>query len=1220
MYYIEKPGTLSQVPEMGHCVIEASAGTGKTFMIQQLVLDLILRGCKIGEFLVVTFTREATRELRKRIFDRLNAFCEEYDAAVANGQGEPRVDEGKSYWICESRHRELVNHALGHFYEAQICTLDSLTQRILRENPDKTQMSGDAQVVMNMSSEQAFSHFMRECVPDDPLLLALVYSYKRYEPLPIEPFSSGRYRLNAELLKKDLDDVSRNRCNEIARPFENNSGDENILSDTVQFFNDYRTTYMSLLEWVKKEGISSQEAICDILLEKTYPSDKKSTTGEKKVSTPTAGDQKILNEVYQHLECGDELGWLSVAHVLSDSSKSCHFLIREKGVGPRSVSNEEKIKRLRKGLGSSNALERDVCKLVLYSFNRKYFMAEYACEKYRHYLGQTKSQRCQFTPEDFMLSLKDSLKNMDGVENSGLIQRVQKRWKIVIVDEFQDTSAEQWEILRSFFMNSSSGTRMFLIGDPKQAIYGFRGCDVFIYRSALEEICRSRGDEGWKPISLHHNYRSSGPMIDVFNRLYESPSPLFSHREGEEKKENHYEVVEAGHPTWRCVDAGGTPIDALVNVEVPDEKAWAVEVAREIRALLGCSDGSGRRIPSAFCEEGGARHPMQRIFVLARRHKDFALLRTELCKAGIAYAETSKNDNPFLLPENLDLLRIMCAIGSPNDDRKVSAALNTIFFGMPVRDVDIQMTSSKVRDCFKRWAGMARDRGQFHALFDDLFETTQFEARLHVFSYTREPFDNVRKMADVLVDHALCEELDWDSLVEWMIEMAQNTEDCPELPKSETTSCVQLMTIHGSKGLQADAVFLLYPPKTSSAPLRFDQVYHEYEVNTHSWKTLYCTSKDDPGQYKAKVEALLEEERLLYVALTRAKFRLYLPVYPLDEKALGTDDDININLQKTLRMRFGEPCAASHSCGEVEKGVLGTQGEISEAVARSHVLYCGLQTGERLTGLDEEVRRRLGRMNLSYSRLKREAASVGEDRFDWSVKAPVPVQDGLPGGSHTGLFLHEILERIDFQDIKEIRQYIKEIREQGCVDKEWFQHDECEAVVSVNRLFEHIGKKYKIMGEGALSKAKRIVYEVLTSEGHAFLRPDEGLCDVDGHLTELEFLSNSEGIEGVDKGQYRAFDMFNGSIDCAYHIDNVWYIVDWKSDTLADYSPAFLREYVMREYGVQLGIYRSVMKKWLNRFDPVPDFGGMVYVFLRGVGHTQGAGFVFFGPDGEDMG
>ena len=1327
----------------GHYAIEASAGTGKTYTISKLFFDLVVRGVDPAEILVTTFTRAATAELKKRLHDEIrNAMKAFVDKSKPGSESEPAPEDMTAYWRIDDEVYKRLCRCDEKFGSVTISTVDSLVQRILRENAELSLSCSDFEVAQQFQTGDAFRRFMTEIVPNNEILLAIVSAYPSIESPKRTTLSddSAFYQdlsFSSELKKcarRDAQSVDLLEYNALK------------FRDFYHFMESYRKWYAEFVALVSTIDRKQFVEWCE-----RFSNDPPKSIGwsPRIFCLNSEGDNSESDLVYSNIyfrltQKPDNMrnwAWFSrrlkelldkkvekTSRDVNESERSEAAdgeevqLVDRRRLSTQRAKRTARVQSVIDALGNSaSAIESKYERfrallscLTVCCVGAKQLVVAYCVKPYLQCIDYDKQIKRAYEYDDFTRNLMRSAK-ADDEDGRELIEAVKRRWKCAIIDEFQDTNADQWGFLKKFFLDEQH--QLFLIGDPKQAIYAFRGCDVFIYRTAVDDIvaagqCEGDANSGVSQckLTLGENFRSTPVMIDTINALYQckcsvsekkkakkdkkskveennenvenngGTNPLFLNEDAIiasnyidddiDEKVNRYDAVTAGHRRWHCIDrTTGREVDGLSVYQCKTDKVseidgeWADEIVRILkedyvtnRICFFDEDaydkyksytGDEKKKQELFDE---AFRPIKSVYLLCEKRTALKKVRNALLANGFVFEDTKKLGKLFGNQESLDLIRLMYAIDNPDNKEYVAAALNTMFFGLSLYDVAtlLEAPESCAKEKFKEWSRISKDRRKYSLIFEDILKTTRFRERLNVFSTTEAPYWRVLRLVDLLTEKATYEDMTWHELVEYAIDAYWNDmseDDDSDVDDAEGVFVnsglkIQMKTIHSCKGLEADVVFTVLEAKKTSVRHSPDVCHEKVDGQ---WKQFIdaeaIADADESERSSASMEAMLESERLLYVALTRAKYRLHVPLsdkitYPLSKKlnqALEAaqplikktgyciDPAILEDLEKNCRRRDRLNLAAN-----AKKELLTLDDAWVVNVNDKIVEYDALNS--RLAQPIAPWLETRVRYNHSYSELKRQNTGANDadgNKPDNPIVPKARVKSALPGGTNTGLFLHEAFEKVDFERVKRIRDAFA--GEEGELfdslialrEKHASGVDENDDLMGVEQLFSSLERKYKFSNNpAAIKAAKRILYRTLTSIGHKFLADGMALCDADKVISEMEFLSNCEGMEGVD-GTFNAdFDMFNGSIDCACRFDDTWYIIDWKSDTLADYGDEFLRDHVAESYGNQVAIYTSAFKKWLASIDPNGwcTFGGMIYVFLRGVEPEGDTGFFWINP------
>ncbi|MDO7868342.1 UvrD-helicase domain-containing protein [Nocardioides jiangxiensis] len=455
--------------------------------------------------------------------------------------------------------------------------------------------------------------------------------------------------------------------------------------------------------------------------------------------------------------------------------------------------------------------------------------------------------------DDLLGQLADALVAPDGVV-SPAAQRMRARWKVVLVDEFQDTDPVQWQVFDRAF---SGHATMVLIGDPKQAIYAFRGGDVTTYLAAAETADAKA--------TLGVNWRSDSGLLDALQVVLREAAL------GDERIVVH--DVEAHHRGSR-LEGAGAPFRLRTlraqELGMSERRSPAVaairahlwpDVARDIKRLLT----SGARF------EGRPLAPAD-VAVLAHKHSDLAAIQAALADLGVP-AVVAGNGSVFATPAALEWLTLVEALEQPHRAARVRSAALTSFLGHTAADLAAggDALTDDVADTLRTWAELATSRGIAAVMEAAL--TGGLTARVLGCVGGERLLTDLRHIGQVLHKVAGEERLGLVALAGWLRD--QIADDRPDAAGERTrrldsdAAAVQLVTIHGSKGLQYPVVYL---------PSLWDRFPRDPAVALfHDDEGARCRNVGGAGaDWAGHVARHLREEagealRLLYVALTRAQ-------------------------------------------------------------------------------------------------------------------------------------------------------------------------------------------------------------------------------------------------------------------------------------------------------------------------------------------------------------
>jgi exodeoxyribonuclease V beta subunit len=1142
-----KPAILATIPRDRHVVIEASAGTGKTYTIEHLVVDLLMPGgVTIEEILVLTFTERAAAELRKRIRGVLVKILDDTGAEAG---------DGGAFWPIDDRVRKKLTRALLSLDKATIGTIHGFFTRVLNEHAFASGRLFDATLA---DGRTLFGRAFKTALRNDlarqqsqaaPLLALWLdqsttgitdledWLYKLHETRrDIRPgfdVQALRREIEASPLARMIDDAERDRLAASLKAAKING---TILKNTC-------TRHLPLVN----QALAGWKGDLTALM-----------------------DAEFLESLRYLALNFSKLSFKSDAPVIADAAARMNRLV---------VPLEAAVVQ--------------TCLPVI-----------------REELAQ---QMASSGVYDFDAIVAGVAAALDGPGGAELIRSLRNRYKYALIDEFQDTDELQWKVFRQVFTESPTDHRAYLIGDPKQAIYGFRGADVRTYLAARRTLV----PPGQTPIELRHNFRSTAALIEACNQIFDQndDEPFF---EDAEINFQHPAVAGRGQD-HSALNADGTPsVPVHVLKLEPTGKTATIgelrrglerQIAREARGLL--SEPGSLKIGKPGAE--GPIKPKD-IFVLSATNPDALKIVAALREAGVRSA-LYKQDGLFQTSEAREVRDLLAAIDDPDDPARRGRAWITPFFSVPLDvlpELDELSASNPLVERLNSWKEMA-DARRFEILFARILDDSGIVLRELVFKDNERALTNYIHLFELLLEEARGNGCGLAELVATLDGYIKKTRQPPaedgNVQRLESDqAAVQVMTIHKSKGLEAAVVFL-YGGFTRSN--QRPQHYHDGD------RRVLDLDLTDARKVQAERERDQEDQRLYYVALTRAGARLYLPFVPPElwpSVWKGAYRRVNQRLARVLPRLQAEGLFTIRpfrdeppDLGPVEKAR--PPETWRPAPKELHIL----DPTRDLARLRDRSR---GYAVTSYSRMKQNWARsdipIEPDEF---YREPVPAFDsdavpeaGLPGGRETGTLLHEILELVPF-DLTAAAAGLDAWRELGPVAR----------VVDEALTRSGIARAHR-------PEIEAIVYRALTTE----IRPDgigtiPGVCRCRQELREMEFVfpipeAAHPRLSAPGTGRIRIERGFlKGFVDLVVEHEGRVYAVDWKSDVVDSYDPESVKKCVATHYDVQANLYALALVKALGIHNEAAyerRFGGMFYVFLRGLRQSaaEGAGVHFVRP------
>lgn len=659
-------------------------------------------------------------------------------------------------------------------------------------------------------------------------------------------------------------------------------------------------------------------------------------------------------------------------------------------------------------------------------------------------LAQKCSEKFQkkevFSPDDLLHKMKQCL------ENRHFVELVQKSFRAVIIDEFQDTDPVQWEIFQTLFSNIET---LYLVGDPKQSIYRFRGADIHTYFKAKDFIKNH--------LCLDTNYRSDPLLIASLNRLFSPPvlaSPQAqNHPFKDDKGALHFFVVEAESKrskTW--------------PPKLVEEESLFPFIAKELSYL---------HIEEAF--------PLETMAVLVR-DKHQAERLCDYLKNYNLDCQVSRDEN---IAETLgfcalkDLVSLLVDL---NNTGKLRLVMAGPFFNWE-HELLKEDQLLEMKRVFYAHAAVFQKEGFAHFIRE--------------FTLRDDSFDRLCEL--ILQKEAAAQMTSVDLLM--FLNEIEKTE--LEFKSKPATNEIQVMTMHKSKGLEFDVVFALGV---------VNRLTKEEEFATVGDKIM-AFDPENPMCLQHIQEQDAEKLRQLYVALTRAKKRVYVPLV-LDKE----NKPIKIGCHSPIELLNPDFTQFSHTL-------------LNGAVFNIKPIAKFLEKTET----PKQIPKTSPSFVHSFSSL------VHAER-----KEKVETSDLFPAGKETGIILHTLFERIFDENLN--------------IDK-WIE-------------------------KTPLENWKERIVEMINQTLHLPLKDGWSLNDIDRTkvFQEAEFVYPMQN------------NLLKGSIDLVFQKEGFYYILDWKSNLLSDYTQASMeKEMKEHDYFLQAEIYTAALKKYVNCL-----FGGAFYVFLRG--------------------
>ncbi|MEL4740135.1 UvrD-helicase domain-containing protein [Acinetobacter baumannii] len=1193
-------------------LIEASAGTGKTYTLSSLMVRIFLEKYLPGQVIATTFTRAAAAELKSRIRARLIETHRYLDAKRS-------LTEKEILLQAEQETDLLLQHILKHFAtriayacerlklvidqldELFVGTLDSFSQKLLREfafesgKIERAQITDDAKTY----SRQLIHDVLREWIQSQPqTVIDALY-------------------LAGEL--KSVDSFVK------------------LVEDSLNFSSaHFKLPEKPTIQFEQLAQLKQLAAEIDIsLLEPYYLLDGEHYKHVNGTIFRNGAFNKLFSEclpqLLQVLKQSDSI-------LVFDRSLAVQRELVFKFLGqladqkvfkkcPAEISDGfyqhpciQQIQQLFGGL-KNYAEQFDLLHI---------YLKAYLCVEVKKRLPQVLQNKGETTFSQQIRTLSEALK---GEQGQRFAVFVQARYPLILVDEFQDTNQDQDDMLASIWRHPERYQKgcMIMVGDRKQAIYGFRGGDMLTFLNAYKDIQAKHGRE----YKLIHNHRSVADLVEVVDALFQ--------RQIDFGEQVQYDPIRAGtrpHPV--LIDQNQPNPHPLRWLTLKDKETEAQQVAWKIRDLLNQSHAG-----QLYFQKDAQTQTLNEddIAVLSRNHDGLDKVQFELERLGIRVNRPSKR-SVFDCTIAQDVGALLTAILHPYDEAKVKRALISRLFAMDLKQL-LQLEQT------------AEGLSQFMTGFDAIRELWSAQGFLVAWQQCLNQFGiwknlvavqskdnervvvNLRHLTEILSQHS--EKYQGaQNLYHWYLKQLQSPLDREwELERRLSSEAgVQLMTIHQSKGLEFKIVFLLgadKPFRENNKTLNFStqDITVSESAQTLTQRVVAIADKTYLNETELKQHeerALAEQNRLWYVALTRASHRVYALLQDTDGKSVS-----GLAFWKNRAEPFQHRCCTDEIILEQPPAArhLNQHINIIEIQAQHFPDQRFYSRGKTsFSYLAQHLRHKVGTDLLAS---QSHEAVLAEDELDQviSVEAPAAqpinwIKSNFPRGTLAGNFLHEIFEHIDFQCSDE---WVSEIRRRFKNDYSSLWQD---LLIKYQESFpEEQEAEYSLYH--AVAEWLQEILSTPLYQGFRLnqLQPEHYLSECPFYLAlsdrvlamkRIQQLFAEYGMEMPELLEARSARYLNGSIDLVYFDGQRYHIADYKSnylgENLADYSVESIAQSMsLASYWLQAGLYLVALHRYLKvkmqNYDIEQHLGGATYLYLRGMNGEADQGYYYWQPSTE---
>ncbi len=1104
-------------------VIEASAGTGKTYNIVEIVSKLLTNQIPLNKILIVTYTDKATSELKNRIKEKL----------------------------IEIKSSEDINNS-------EIYTIHSFCETIVKEFP----ITGNFNTNMN--------------IIDDSYLDEFADIYIRKNKTCLDLLLTGNEKLKYDELKERL--INFTKSYYLNKKLEENKEVVSYLGDDIR----------KLIEEKKFEEyhfLKNAESLADVLADPRFKWVKEKY-------------EQLNDEISEQTTAKARKPYEKILNIIKNNYKN-GFTIRKGSTNELAQYDDfwNELIRYKKEFDKIEEIEKSIDLSVDYEILKDFYL------KWLEY-------KEKFKLEDFTDMIR--LVHEEVLNNEDFLNKLQDKYKYVIIDEFQDTNRLQYDIFSRVFLNKDHF--MIVVGDPKQSIYSFQGTDLTVYNRALDEI---KNDHNGLEKSLSKNYRTSARLVEGVNELinkfkdkdnntynsFKDYIPSSSINLSDNKKEFRAYLLnlELDKPIW---------IATKDNNKEINEYEYSDIVAQEIVDLCSKDETGNTKLQ---VEEKTKDKPDNKrnvsfkdFCILCRTRSEITQITNKLKKCGIPYL-LYKDSSLFKSKECAHFIALLEALTSPDFtgvNRKLyNKALYTDFFGKSLKDINIDFNTLRNDTSelilIDKWKKI-KERADWAELVDSILNDSNLRLNLRGHENMQSLFNYIQIAQYIL--NSLTRGNNLNDVIKKLNDLSKNSgsdedENTSLVEKSTDFDAVKIMTMHASKGLE-------FPIVISAGGLK------DLRNSDKSLTYIHHNERDEAiltfGRLKqGRTEQIEEIKRLFYVAYTRAKYLLIAPLYDkatnldfihdtlkdmIDSnssyvKTIGLDKALSINLKDKVKDILSNNSTNSDTTSNtsLRQQLINTKSSqlthMHSYSSLSHsVSFNEVETEEEDLGYQDkensvEIERGLSMFDPNPLEIK--------TVFDCYI-TPINLSLDFPRGSRIGTALHEIFERVDFTNYSNIDDLIKEcFSHEGIIRKDTWINDSKNIVSNV------LGSKLK--------------------EIHGSCETDNSFSlseiSLDDRLAELEFNFNFRDSS--------IKDYCNGFIDLVFKRGEYYSVLDWKSDSLNDDFTSYLfddiKKHTNEHYAIQRVLYSYTLIKYLNviyKNESLEDtfnkhFGGIYYVYLR---------------------
>lgn len=1132
-------------------LIEASAGTGKTYAIAMLVLRFVVeQDLDIKHILVVTFTKAATDELKDRIRSRLA----EAKQATFNNTDSPDNDDNIRLWLDGLTIEpqlivQRINNALLDIDQAGIFTIHGFCQRILAEHALESCQLFDSELTGDISSiKQACSDdFWRKQVYQRPAWEAelLTTNYQT----PDQLLASVDYIASELTVVPDYEDLEH-KLTELKQLVVTN---KSVIESSIKkveiklaegkfkksFETDFIEAHQALIDWLSEKSTIppnfsdyTEQGLCNALNGNKF---------RKSKANPLSSDEQKKAYI-------NEIEFNSTPFELLDTAINNITLVFRRSL----------LQSLREDV------DKRLQQLNVLSF------------------------------DNLITRLADALRDENG---NALSLEIQQCYQAALIDEFQDTDQSQWFIFSALFNHDSH--YLYLIGDPKQAIYKFRGADIYSYFSAQQQAQHH--------FTLGHNWRSHPKLVEGVNSLFARDNDFYS------KHLAFYPVSAALTSEHGTLTLNNKEQPALVLWQLDknktDNEYWSSGKATDEIKIAVVNEILDLPSDDYCIQTSTDNNEIQAkdIAILVRSHTQAKAFQLTLNDAGITAVINSK-ESVFSSQEAADLYTLLLVVAQPANNTILKQALTLNWFKLNGQQLFETLNDESAMDSwtsrFQNYQQTWLNKGLM-AMMQKLLAEENVQPHLSSDKQAERRITNLQHCIEIVQQTVIDEHLGINKTLDCLhknITQAASNNNTPsdeqQLRLESDEDAVKIITMHSAKGLEYPIVFCPFLWQRGDRLIREKSII-KCHTNT---KMIADLGSEQFEQHRllALDEELAEDLRVFYVAVTRAKYRCYINWADVRTKDKANNSAMaylfDFSTDNFSQQQITLQSYSSKQSSAFEYRLLNTGQEITRN-------WRGKTSTRKLSYKQRQRSLYTHWQMSSYTALSslsiHEAPELPDDkaREDIIFQATERDKTELPRGAHTGNVIHDLLENIPFILLAKNHD-ISQQRDKSCM--------RYGLKTNTPELIDQL--------------LQSTVNTVLTSENENFRLKDlvQQQC-----LKEMPFYLSMNTMDASqinnilnDCPTYQPLSektmcgYLTGFIDLICEHQGKYYVMDYKSNSLKNYDQESLTQ-AMREhnYGLQYWIYSLVLHLYLQHrladYSYENHFGGIKYLFIRGMNEKK---------------